>query len=112
MNYKIEEKPTWWFIVISYGEYSGRYEEYVHIRANDREEAWRFLCQYADESEMTAPIQIYGEEGKKHLPKASLARYGSISETDWGDKSWSIGDAGLVEITPLKVVYINKYIKK
>jgi len=105
MNYKIEEKPTWWFIVITYGSYSDRYEEYVHVRANNRWEAWRFLCQYADESGMNKPIQIYGEEGKKHIPTACIERYRSIAETDW-----HYGDYGLVDIKPLKVVHITKYI--
>ena len=106
MNHKIEKMPTLWVVTTEYGEYSDYEIKTYCIKANSREEAIKFFCQFAEETELD--YHVLFKNGVKFVSKSLLKDLKQKEEDiKWG-YGWGFWDGN---VKPLKVIYTSRYIK-
>lgn len=103
-DYKIEVKPTYWDVELSYGSYSDYEEAHLYFAGNDENEIWNFLCRYVksqdyDENDF---VGVENPLAMKWNDKA-FSRY-ILSDYDY----FYNFDYVNVEIKRLKVIYFKK----
>lgn len=93
MPFKVETKPTLWWVQLSQGSYSDYTENNYYIRANDKDEAWYLFKQYWRQTIADHPYsQSLQFEQETYNPTGKRRSYG-----DWD-----------VDISNLDVIEFHK----
>jgi hypothetical protein len=99
-DYKVETKPTYWWVQLSHGAYSDYEENNYFIHANDHDEAWHLFKRYWDQTPPSG-IPIWRRFN-------TMLKYGEeIFKPRWSAEEDDL-DAWDVEIEQLDVIEFAK----
>ena len=106
-DYKVETKPSFWWVSLQHGAYSDWDIEYLYFRANSEEEVWDFLCRYYEDTETEKcwyPGLVWESANKKYL----LHKYPKDNFDECLDWEYDYGKSKRVDIGRLNVITFRK----